>query len=146
MGLPPQTTKKEFIMTMGKKIAASVIAAATMAITSVSAFAWDGKKEEWSINYIFGGPSSVSTQYVDRTLYYYAGGYQTTCDGFDGGGDGHIGVYINGTERWQITGKGKQPSNGPYFVNNSDVSNGMVTFRIKAVGTRVSGNGSIHQY
>ena len=131
-------------MTKFKRIAATVIAVATMAVTSVSAFA-DGKSEDWSIDYITGAPSSVSTQIVDCTLYYYAGGYQTTCTSFNGGGDGYIGVYVGGTERWMITGTGTVPRGGDN-VSSSDSSNGKVTFRIKAVGSRVTGSGSIHQY
>lgn len=72
-------------MTKFKRIAAAMIAVATMATTSVLAFAGDGKSEDWAIDYTSGAPSSVSTQFVDRTLYYYTGGYQTTCNSFNGG-------------------------------------------------------------
>ncbi len=48
-------------MTKFKRIAATVIAVATMAVTSVSAFA-----DNWEINYIQGAPSSVSNQFVRR--------------------------------------------------------------------------------
>lgn len=132
-------------MTKIKRIAAAVIAVATMATTSISAFAGDGKSEDWAINYTSGAPSSVSTQLVDRTLYYYAGGYQTTCNSFNGGGDGYIGVYVGGTQRWMITGTGTVPPNG-YKVSSSDCVNDKVTFRIRAVnGNRVVGSGTIHQ-
>lgn len=132
-------------MTKIQRIAAAVIAVATMATTSVSAFADDYKCRSWSINYTSGAPSSVSTQIVDCVLYYYAGGYQTTCNSFNGGGDGYIGVYVGDTERWKITGTGTVPRGG-YKVSNSDNVNDMVTFRLKAVGSRVIGSGTIQQY
>ncbi|MBD5130048.1 MAG: hypothetical protein HDT43_09000 [Ruminococcaceae bacterium] len=128
-----------------KRIAAGVIAVATMAATGVSAFADDYKSRSWAVDYIKGAPSSVSTQLVDRVLYYYAGGYQSTCKKFDGGGDGYIGVYVSGTERWKITGEGTVPNNGYRGVSISDSVDGLVTFRIKADGNRVIGSGTIHQ-
>lgn len=132
-------------MTKFKRIAATVIAVATMAVTSVSASADNDKCKSWSINYIYGAPSSVSNQFVERTLYYYSGGYQTTCNNFDGGGDGYIGVYVGGTERWMITGIGTVPRNG-CRLSYDDSDKGIVTFKIKAIGNRVTGSGTIHQY
>lgn len=48
-------------MTRLKKITAGLVAIATMASLSIPAFA-----ESWSINYAFGAPSSVSTQFVRK--------------------------------------------------------------------------------
>lgn len=48
-------------MRIFKRITAALIAVATMASMSVSAFA-----ENWEINYIQGAPSSVSNQFVRR--------------------------------------------------------------------------------
>lgn len=48
-------------MTMFKRIAAGVVAVATMVSISASTYA-----EAWQINYIKGAPSSVSTQFVKK--------------------------------------------------------------------------------
>ena len=48
-------------MRIFKRIAAGLIAAVTMAVTGVTAFAGS-----WTINYTYGAPSSVSNQFVRR--------------------------------------------------------------------------------
>ena len=131
-----------------KRIAAGVLAAATMAATGVTAFAikGNGTTDNWNINYISGAPSSVSNQICDCELYFFSRGYQSTCNNFDGYGDGYISVSVRGTERWKITGKGTVPRLG-YEVDYSDAPDGMVvTFRFTAVGEHVIGSGTVHQY
>ncbi len=48
-------------MRIFKRISAGLIAAVTMAVTGVTAFAGS-----WTINYTYGAPSSVSNQFVRR--------------------------------------------------------------------------------
>lgn len=57
-------------MRIFKRIAAGLIAAATMASLSISAFA-----ESWSIDYTRGAPSSVSTQFVRKTQLGFTGSF-----------------------------------------------------------------------
>lgn len=136
-------------MTKFKKIAASVIAAATMAVTSTSAFAvsnygGNGKIDYWNINYIFGAPSSESNQIADCQLFLFTGGYRSTCNNFNGYGDGYISVSVHGSEKWKITGTGTVPRNG-WHADSSDADGIWVNFRFTAVGEHVTGSGSVQQ-
>lgn len=133
-------------MKMIKKILASGAAAAallTMGTTANASSFLPIKSADWSVDYSFGAPSSVSTQICDCRLTYTRGGFQSTTEDFYGGGDGYVSVSVRGTERWKITGRGKVPSTGCY-LSDADADGDYVNFRFTAVGTRVVASGTVH--
>lgn len=135
-------------MTIFKKILAGITAAATMVSVGTTIFADDSDfRKSWSVNYIKGAPSSISKQIDEQYLFYYKGGYQTTCTSFNGNGDGYVSVQINYKQKWMITGTGTVPIGGWCNIEESDSDQlGRVYFHITAVGNRVKAGGTIHLY
>lgn len=133
-------------MTVFKKILAGAMAAVTMVSAGTTVFAVDsGFCKSCNVNYTNGAPSSISKQVDIKYLYYYAGGYQTTCTGLNGNGDGYVSVRVNDMQKWMITGAGTVPAGGRYIPYSESV-NDEVCLHITAVGNRVSAGGTIHIY
>lgn len=94
-------------MRIFKRIAAALIAAATMASMSVSAFA-----ENWSINYIKGAPSSVSTQFVRKTYQGFTGQFVS------------IDCYsVNQGGKIEVIGIGFSPYGNMFFEHSTTTQN-----------------------
>lgn len=121
-------------MKIFKRIAAGLVAVATIASLSVSAFA-----DKWSINYINGAPSSISNQVVRReyiglsksaavyvSCYVNLGDIKLTTDGFN---PNLKSMYIYG------------PTQYHYSCVNPNTLGCWV--EICAVGNRVTANGYI---
>ncbi len=136
-------------MAVFKKILASTLALAAIAAAGTTAAATLAADNEldycksWSVNYTYGAPSSVSTQFARRELSTYGKGYQTTTTSFDGNGDGYVSVRVGDRQYWMITGIGRVPYNGCRVPGNGSDT---ITFDIWAVGNRVTANGYIHIY
>lgn len=133
-------------MTIFRKILVGTMAAVSMAAAGTTLFAEDSDfPKSWSVNYTNGEPSSVSKEVDVQYLYYYSGGYQTTCTDFSGNGDGYVSVRVNDNQKWLITGVGTVPADG-CAIFYSDSKNGVVRFNITAVGNRVTADGTAHLY
>lgn len=139
-------------MAVFKKILASTLALAAIAAAGTTAAATLSADNEsdycrsWSVNYTYGAPSSVSTQFVRRELSTYGKGYQTATTSFNGGGDGYVSVRVNDTQYWMITGTGRVPNNGCVIPNKESKNGKTFDFDIYAVGNYVNSSGYIHIY
>lgn len=122
-------------MTKFKRIAAGVIAAATMVVTGVTATA-----ETWKIDYTFGAPSSVSNQFVKFTHSSHTLNWaMVSCD------------YVNAGGVVELTSTGFNPNaNSVTFTSNPeplyfDLRNPYreVTIELWARADRVIANGFV---
>ncbi len=121
-------------MKIFKRIAAGLVAVATIASLSVSAFA-----DEWSINYTYGAPSSVSTQFVKKTYIGFSGKFVS------------VDVYsVNKGGLVEVIGKDFSPYGSLFFEHRSYTQNckffhpgNEPTVEIWARANRVIANGQV---
>lgn len=96
-------------MTKFKRLAASIMAAATLAtcaMGSISASAYS-QQDSWRIFWVKDTPSAPNQQSYDKcTFPAYSGGYLSYCSGISGSNDRKVSVTSNVGLSWNITTTG----------------------------------------
>lgn len=125
-----------------KKIAAGVMAAATLAVgmAGMSASAYSSQ-DTWRIFIVKDAPSAPNQRYSDKCSFpAYSGGYQSYCSSITGSNDRKVNVSSNLGLSWSITDTGNS-------TKKTSTNGGTAEFTLTgSCSNSITANGSMGYY